>query len=215
MTRITLLLALLTSVAHAEPNDEAALGSWVRALHAPSANAVTEQPLAGGTFAYAREVIPQLVVPGLSLWGVGTVGFGGAGGTMFQTMTTSIDYAEVTVGARARYRAWRFLEAGARIDAGTTRVALAIDAGGQSYRDHGWGAISAAALSLDLLPYAGKGFAFGFRGELGYATTSAIGLVPRMDRPDDGTIELPMTRASLGHLDLGGKYLTFTLFARF
>jgi hypothetical protein len=215
MTRITLLLALLASVAHAEPNDEAALGSWVRALHAPSANAVTEQPLGGGTFAYAREVIPQLVVPGLSLWGVGTIAFGGATGTMFQTMTTSLDYAEFTVGARARYRLWRFLEAGARIDAGTTRVALAIDADAQSYRDHGWGAISSSALSLDILPYAGRSFAFGFRGELGYATASGVALTPRMDRPDDGTIELPMTRASLGHLDLGGKYLTFTLFAHF
>jgi len=216
MKRALLLLCLLPSLAHANPNDELAMGSWVRSLHTPSANAITEDPLGGGTFAYARQVMPELVLPKLSLWGVAAFSGGGVLGTMFQTMTTSVEYLEFTAGARARYMLWRrYLSASARLDVGATRAALDIENDGQHYRDHGWGAVTTAAVSLDLMAYAGRTFGIGMRAELGRAMESGIALAPRANRPDDGTIELPMSSASLGHLDLGGSYFAFTLIGQF
>jgi len=213
--RALLLLLLFPALAHANTNDELAYGGWVRALHSPSANAVTDQSLAGPEVSYARELVPDLVLPKLSLWVMASFGGGDATGSMFQVMTTEIGYLEFTAGARAHYELWPFLVAGARIEAGTARASLAIENAGERYTDHGWGAVTEGALSLELRPYAGRRFACGVRGELGFATASAIELTPRASRPDDGTIELPMTRSSLGHLDLGGTTATLSIFAAF
>lgn len=214
--RALLLLLLFPALAHANTNDEVAYGGWLRTLHAASANAVTDQSLTGVTVGYARELIPDLVLPRLSLWVTAGIDGADADGEMFQVMTTSVEYVQFTAGARARYRLLRdHVVAGARLEAGTARASLAIDNAGQTYRDHGWGAVTAGALSLDVVPYAGRRFAIGVRTELGYATASAIELTPRAQTPDDGTIELPMTRSSLGHLDLGGTTLAFTVFASF
>jgi hypothetical protein len=213
--RAPFLLLLFPALAHAAPNDELAYGGWIRTLHAPSANAVTEDSLTGPKLEYARELLHDVVVPKLSLWLTGSFDGGDVDGTMFQVMTTKVEYFQFAAGARARYEVWPFLIAGARIEAGTARTSLAIDNAGVSYTDHGWGAVTAGALSLDLLPYAGRKFACGVRSELGFTTASAIDLTPRAQTPDDGTIELPMTRSSLGHLDLGGTTLAFTVFASF
>lgn len=216
MRALLFLLLLFPAIAHANTNDELAYGGWVRSLHAPSANAVTDESLAGPTLSYAREVIPDLVLPKLSLWLTASMEGGDATGSMFQVMTTDIGYFEWTAGARARYALLRgHVVAGARLEAGVTRASIEIDNAGDRYTDHGWGAVTAGALSLDVVPYHGRKAAFGMRGELGFATASAIALTPRMQRPEDGTIELPMTRSSLGHLDLGGTTAAFTIFAAF
>jgi len=213
--RALLLLLLFPALAHANTNDEIAYGGWIRTLHAPSANAVTDDSLTGPKLEYARELVPDLAVPRLSLWVTGSFDAADADGTMFQVMTTKVEYFQFAAGARARYEVWPFLIAGARLEAGTARTSLAIDNAGMTYRDHGWGAVTAGALSLDLLPYAGRKFACGVRSELGFTTASATELTPRAQTPEDGTIELPMTRSSLGHLDLGGTTLAFTVFASF
>ena len=216
MRALLFLLLLVPAIAHADPNDEIAYGGWIRTLHAPSANAVTDDSLTGPTLGYARELLHDVVVPKLSLWLTGNFTAGDVDGAMFQVMTTKVEYFQWTAGARARYSMFRGdVVAGARLEAGTARTSLAIDNAGQTYSDHGWGAVVTGALSLDLVPYSGRKFAIGVRSELGFATASAIELTPRAHTPEDGTIELPMTRSSLGHLDLGGTTLAFTVFAAF
>lgn len=214
--RALLILVLLASTAHADVNHEAVLGSHVRALRTASANALTEESLAGPMFGYAYR-LPLDVMAKLELWGTGTFTFGFGEGKMFQTLATDLRAVQMSAGVRARYALWReVVVANARVDLGAQRVAVSLeDMEGHTARDSGWGAISTAAVGLELNAIARQSFALGLRAELGYVAAQGIGLTARSDGAPEDTIELDRMAASLGHLDIGGRYFSMTLMARF
>src|SRR6478609_11686744 len=107
--RAAIVLALLTTAAtaHAEGN-ELSLGESMRTLNTTSAKAVTADGMVGGSVGYARQLnLP--VAPHLAVWADATFGWGSADGTMFQTLTTSLDSLMVGVGGRARYQLHRLV----------------------------------------------------------------------------------------------------------
>lgn len=214
--RALLLLVLLASTAHADAGHEAFVGSHVRALRTASANALTDDSLAGPTLGYAHR-LPLGVLPKLELWGTATMLFGFGEGEVFQTLSTTIDTFQLAAGVRARYPLWRgIVVANARVDLGAQRVAVTLaDMADRTASDAGWGAVSTAALGLELVPLARRAFALGFRAELGYVAAQGVELTARSAGAPDDTIELDRMAASLGHLDLGGRYVSFTVNARF
>lgn len=211
---IAILLAT-TATAHADVNNEISISEQLRALRTSSANALTEDSLFGGAVTYERNFGTPLI-PQIQLWGVGMFGWGGAEGTMFQTLSTELDTLAFTIGARARY-AWRpRIVASARLDLGTTRAAVAIrDDAGHTASDHGWGATTQAALGLDLYAIRSPHFMMGARVEFGYVATSSIPLVATPESPSEGTLQLEMTAASLGSLNLSGKLFAASLVGQF
>jgi hypothetical protein len=215
-TVLALVLTSLSTVAAADVRNELAFGSSVRALRTDSANAVTEDSLGGGGFAYARE-LPLRWIPDLELWAVARADFGAATGTTFQTLTTSLDSDMYTLGARARYALLgRRIVANARVDVGVARTSLEMtDMNDHSASDSGWGGASSAALGLELLAVARASFSLGIRFEYGYVTATAVDLVARSGRHEEDTIELPRMESSLGHLDLGGRYFSFNILTQF
>jgi hypothetical protein len=207
-----ILLGLLTTTARAD--HELALGSWTRALRSPSANAVTANDLGGGALEYAHSLdVPAL--PQLEVWADAGMTWGGTSGTMFQTMTTDVDNLGFTIGGRARYAVWKRLRVGGRVDVGTTRTALSLAADNTTLSGRGWGGIADAFASLDLLAVTSPRFSLGLRFELGYVKTTGVGLTLAPDRPDDGTLKLPMSAASIGHLDLSGPSFGFRVISQF
>jgi len=213
--RALLAILLLTSTAHAGDNELSA-GSGTRALRSASANALTDASLGGGGFAYARR-LPLHVRPGLELWATGAAWFGTAEGTMFQTLATEIDLQQYAVGARARYPLWRRIVVGsARLDLGLAETSVDLrDDAGHAAGDSGWGAIATGALGLELLAITHPRFSLGMRFELGYVVASATELTAKSDQPGEGTIQLDRMEASLGHLDLGGRFFAMTLIIGF
>jgi len=211
---LAVLLVLASAApALADAHNEVSIGSYSRAMHASSANAVTSDSLGGGVLGYARELDLGLM-PRLQTWATAGLAWGGADGTMFSTLTTELDTLSLTVGGRARYQVFRRLAAGARVDIGTARAALTLREGNRELSDHGWGGTTTAAASLDLLGFAGPDFKLGLRLELGYTMTSAIELAPA-EANDASMIQLGMSQASLGHLDVGGKFFAFTMLSQF
>ncbi len=213
-----LLLLGAATPAHAGDRNELTLGSWNRALRSPSANAVTGDNLVGGALTYARDLRLR-PVPGLAVWAVGSLTWAGAQGTMFQTLDTSVGALGLSAGGRAAYRLHGRIVASARLDVGAARTTLRLaDAMGHTAGDARWGGIATAALGLDLLAIAGPRFELGLRAELGYVAALAPSLTAAPDGgADDGddAILLPMSEASLGHLDLGGRFFGVSLVSRF
>ena len=76
----------------ADPHNEVSIGSYARALHSNSANAVTADGLFGGSLGYAREVKLGLM-PRLETWATGNFAWGAADRTMFSTLTWSTLHA--------------------------------------------------------------------------------------------------------------------------
>lgn len=210
-----LAVLLLTGTAVADVHHEAHVGSFVRALHAPSANALTEDSLLGPDFGYAYRL--PVDTGRLELWGSGSLVFGSVAGEMFQTLDTETRMMQLTAGVRARYPLWRrFVLANARLEAGAQRLALFLeDAMDHTARDSGWGAVGTAALGLELQIVPARSWGLSLRFELGYTATQAIDLDARSDGPPDDTIELERMAASIGHLDLGGKFFQWTITTRF
>jgi hypothetical protein len=81
--------------------------------------------------------------------------------------------------------------------------------------DTGWGAVTTAALGLETAFFTRRSFSMGMRFELGYVMTSAVAVDARAEGGPDDTIELDRMAASLGHLDLGGRYFAATITTRF
>ena len=214
--KYALLFLLAASTAHADVNNEVSFGSHARALRTDSANALTDRGMAGPSIFYARR-LPIETVPDLELWGTANILGGFTDGTMFQTLETEASTLQMAVGARARYPLWRKLVvANARLDAGTQRVRVEIeDAAGHSASDSGWGATSTAALGIELVPLNTRRFGLGIRAELGYVMTSSIDLTAKSDGAPEDTIELDRMAASLGHLDIGGRYFSLVISALF
>ena len=213
--RAAIILMLATATAHAGDSHEVSISEQLRALRTSSANAMTEDSLFGGALAYEHNFGTPLV-PAIQLWGVGAFGWGAAEGTMFQTLSTELDTLSFTIGARARYALRPRIVASARLDIGTTRAAVAIrDDANHTASDHGWGATTQAALGLDLYAIRSAAFTMGVRVELGYVATSSIPLVATPESPSEGTLQLEMTAASLGSLNLSGKLFAASLVGQF
>jgi len=213
--RLAIAIILLTAATAHAGNHEVSLTESNRALRSDSANAVTPDSMVGGALGYAHRLdIP--VLPDLTIWGTGTFGWGVADGTMFQTLTTDLSTLTFSVGARARYPLHRLIVASARIDVGTARTALALhDDAGHTARDHGWGAMTAGALALDLFATNKPSFALGLRFELGYVATSGVAMTATPDSQSDGTLQLQMTAAGLGSLDLSGPVFAASVVSQF
>ncbi|CAN5923356.1 hypothetical protein BH11MYX3_BH11MYX3_21600 [soil metagenome] len=197
----------------ADPHNEISLSSYARALRSSSANAVTADGLFGGALGYAREIKLGLM-PRLETWATGNFSWGGADGTMFSTLTTEVRTLSFTVGGGARYFVFDRLAVGGRLDVGTARAALTLEEGSRSLHDSGWGGTGTAAASIDMLAIAARSFKLGLRFELGYSMTTAIDLAPS-EANDASTIQLEMSQASLGHLDMGGRFFSFALMSQF
>jgi hypothetical protein len=213
--RALLVLSLLATTAHADVDHEAHLGSFVRALHTSSANALTDNSLAGPDLGYAYRL--PLDLGKLEVWGTGTFAGGYVDGEMFQTLDTQVRTLQLTAGARVRYPLWRkYVLANARFELGAQRVAFSVeDRAGHTARDTGWGAMSTAALGIELAPLALRSFGLSLRLELGYTFTQAVELDARSEGAPEDTIELDRMAASIGHLDLGGKVFAITVTTRF
>ena len=206
--KILLSLLLVSSVANAD--TEISLGSTDRALHSSSANALTDSSLWGAQLTVARALLPNV-------WVTGSAGIGGVTGTMFE-MSTSIVQETLQVGVRARYHLTGPLAAIARADLGVSNTDLALtDPSYQTLSDHAWAPLAQAALGLELggLVDHHRSVEMGFRFEIGYVACAPVELAAKTHPADDGTIRLPMTQASLGSLDLSGKYAAASWLVRF
>ncbi|MBV8757317.1 MAG: hypothetical protein JO257_08590 [Deltaproteobacteria bacterium] len=204
--KILLSLLLATSVAHAD--TELSLGSTDRALHSSSANALTDSSLIGGQATVAHLLLPNV-------WVTGSASIGGTSGTMLQ-MTTSVVQEAFQAGVRGRYPIAGPLSAIARADAGVSNTDLTLDnASYQTLTDHGWAPLASGALGFELAGRLNPGIEMGFRFELGYVACAPVELSAKTHPADDGTIRLPMSQASLGSLDLSGKYAAASWLVRF
>ncbi len=209
--RLAIVLVLLCgSAAHADTNnDELSTGGTVRALHAPSANAVTGDSLGGPMFGYARD-LGLSTVPGLAVWADTQLAVGSAKGTLFQTMSTELSTESILVGVRARYALHRLIAATARLDLGAQHANLDL----ANASDDGWGAVTSVAVGLDLFAIDRAPFGFGVRLEYGYVLAQGIALAPRAERSGD-TSMLPTQVFSLGKLDLTGKMFALAFVGQF
>ncbi len=212
--RIAIALLFLSTTAYAD-HHEVMYGGGLRSLHKPSANAVTSDSL-DGTFlgyAHALDIEPM---PGLGVWAEAGMGWGGTEGMMFQTLTTEVSTMAFTAGGRARYQLHRLAAVSARLDVGTARAAFSLrDDAGHTASDHGWGAVTSVGAALDLFALRNKRFAIGLRVDVGYVAASGISLVATPESSSDGTLQLQMTAAGLGTLDLSGSTFGVSLVSQF
>jgi hypothetical protein len=214
-TRAFLSIAFLcAAAATARAGDnELEVGSEIRALRSPSADALTENSLGGGELAYAHSL--GELAPGLELWLGGGLDFGGVGGTMFQTMTTTVGTFELVGTARVRYHVYNHVVATARVSAGGARTSLDISDGAADLSDARGGAIARGAAGIELATREHARWSLALRVELGYARAGAPALTLQPATPDDGTLRLPMSESSIGHLDLSGPFVAISLASQF
>lgn len=212
--RIAIALCLFTSVAVAG-NHEVTWGVSTRALRTSSANAVTKDSLGGGAVGYAH-VLPIELVPGLELWAAGNLSWGGADGTLFQTLTTDLDTLAITAGAHARYELYSHIVANARIDLGAAHTSLAIrDGAGHTASDAGWSAVTEGAVGLDLYALYWPRLSLGLRVELGYIATTNTPFTATPESDSEDMLELEMSPASLGSINLSGPVFAASVVGQF
>ncbi|HLL25841.1 MAG TPA: hypothetical protein VK427_27070, partial [Kofleriaceae bacterium] len=163
---------------------------------------------------YAHRLVD---VDRLELWGTTTALVGFVDGEMFDTLSTRVVSAQLAAGARLRYPVWRrAVIANVRIDAGVQRARVRLEnMAGDAAEDSGFGAIATGAVGVEVMPLALRRFSLGVRFELGYVAATGIELAPRADGGDDNTLELHHMAASIGHLDLGGRFASFTFVSTF
>ena len=206
------------STANATHHDEVSLGATARALRSPSANALTGANLSGVSVGVARDLGHDLgasLLPGLTLWAEAGLVTGSTDGTMFQSLSTSIDELGLTAGLAARYRLHRRITAGARVGFGAQRARVAItDGTGATAYDHGWGTMASAAAALDVFFTTSPHLGLGLRVEAGYVAAQGIALTLHTDGPGDA-IPLAMTAFPFGHLDLSGPSAGVSLLGQF
>lgn len=212
-TLFTLAIVLGTAASAFAGNHEVTFGSHNRALRSSSANAVTNDTLGGGQLGIARHLDLELY-PKLEVWATGGFNWGGAEGTLFQTMTTEVDSYGFALGGRARYSLHRLLHVSARVDVGPARQSLTIVGNGHTVSDAAWVGTATAAIGVDLMLVAYPRFSLGFRFDLGYVTATGAALSPR-EEGDSSKIELDAMQASIGKLDLGGRFLAFSVLSQF
>jgi hypothetical protein len=218
---------LLASATAAAGNDELSLGVANRALRTSSANAVSDKGLVSGALAYGRQ-LGLALAPDLGLWLEGSFTWGAVDGTVFRTMSTEVDTLGFSAGARISYPVFRHIpgvsgapllrhiHATGRIALGTGRAALAIrDDSGHGVSDAGWGAISEAAVGLDLVGPPHQDFSFGLRFELGAAIASSIPLQAASEGGNGQMLVLGGSAAPLGGLDLSGPFVLLSALGQF
>lgn len=205
-------LALCTATPAFAGDNELALGRSSRSLRTASANAVTGENLGGVQLTAARQIHLELVT-NLQIWGA--IGFASTSteGDVFG-MQTEIDALDVTFGGRARYLLHSHVALFARLEGGPTRTALSIQGNGHTVSDQRWGMLGTGAVGIDLMAMARSRFGFGMRFELGYVAHSGPALAPAEGASEDMLV-LSGSQASIGHLDLGGRYVAFSLLAQF
>jgi hypothetical protein len=215
------LAASLSATAHADPDHiEVSLGASARALRSASANALTDRDLGGVALGVAREIGRDLgidsgpgALAGLSLWVEAGVITSTATGTMFQSLSTSIEGVAVTGGLGARYRLHRVVDLDLHAGLGAQRARVAISDTTTTAYDHGWGLVAAASAGVDIFAVR-RPFGLGARLEAGYALAQGIAMTPHTDQPGDAR-PLAMTAAGLGRLDLSGPSASLSAFAQF
>jgi hypothetical protein len=204
----------LTSAASAD-SHEISIGSTTRTLRTSSANALTGDSLGGGALSYAHALGMDLV-PGLSVWAEGTMGWGSADGTMFQTLSTELSTLSFSVGGRARYPLRNRIVATGRLDLGMARAGVQLhDDAGHTASDHGWGATTQGAIGLDLFAVRRPELSLGLRLELGYVAATPVSLTAAPASGSDGTLQLEMSAASLGNLNLSGSVFQASVVSEF
>lgn len=208
-----LLVLAATGSAAADARNEVLLGSFNRALRTSSANAVTEDSLGGAVLGYARE-LDVLAIPRLHTWATAGASFGNVDGRMFSTLTTQLTTQTFSFGGRAEYDVLRFVTVGGRLDLGPSRAGLTLTEGTRTLHDSAWGVATTAAVSVDVRALSFPRFKLGFRAELGYTLASKVELAPA-EANDASTIQLEMSQASLGHLDVSGRYFSAMIASQF
>lgn len=209
----TLLLLSASAGTALAGDNEVTIGTHYRSLRSDSANALTTENLGAGSFQVARQ-LPFVLYPKLQLWATGALSLGGAEGLLFQRMATEIDMLGFAFGGRARYMLHRNLAVTARLDVGTARDSLTIYGNGHTASDAAWGGTSSGSLGVDVLAIAYPAFSLGVRFEYGYLTATAAELSPAQEASET-MIELDAMQASIGHLDLGGRYFSFQVLGQF
>jgi hypothetical protein len=212
--------AILTSaaIAHAGTpgTHEVSFGSKTRALRTSSANALTDESLAGGGVAYEHALGFRLI-PDLALWATATIGGGSADGTLFQTMSTDLDTFDLGLGARARYPLrGQWLRATARLAVGAARTSVELRDEGHTAGDSAWGPTVESALGLELATARPNArISFGVRLEVGYVAAAPVSLTATPSSGSGGTLQLDMSPASLGRLNMSGGTFAFSLLSEF
>lgn len=209
---LALLVVASPAVAHAG-NNAISIGSFARALRSNSANAITGDDLGGVHMTLERNVGHDLGIelfPKLELWANATWEYGTVDGSMFQTITTEGTTHILTLGGRARYAIRPWVAVSARLDAGLQHTGLSLQEGSMTTQDHAWGSVGTAAVGAEVI----AAEHFGLRFELGYLAASGVGLSPATDK-DGNALQLSTAQASIGHLDLGGRFVTVSLLGAF
>jgi hypothetical protein len=136
---------------------------------------------------------------------------------MFTVLATDLFDTTITAGVHLRYRPVRNIGVSAGIAIGAQHASLSItDTMDHTASDTAWGAVARASTQIDLLAIDLPRFSFGLRMELGYLFSQGIELTPTEQRTDDAdTLHIPMSEASLGHLDLGGAFINVGLVSQF
>ncbi len=212
MRTAILALALCAASPALAGNNELSIGGTTRSLRTASANAVTSDNLGGVQLGVARHLDLDLV-PSLQIWAA--VGFANtsAEGELFG-MPTEIDALDLTLGGTARYVLHRNIAVMAHLDLGPSRTSLSIEGNSKTVSDSGWGVSATGAVGVDLFLITYPQFSLGARIEVGYTTHSATSLSP-VEGASHDMLVLPGAHASIGHLDLGGRFYAFSLLSQF
>jgi hypothetical protein len=212
MRTVIITIAVCAASPALAGNNEFSIGNTNRSLRTTSANAVTTENLGGVQLGVARQIHLDLV-SNLQIWGA--VGFSStsAEGELFG-MPTEIDALDITFGGTARYVLHRHLAVVGHLDLGPSRSSLAIEGNNKRVADSAWGATATGALGVDLFLIAYPRFSLGARFEMGYTTHSATALSP-VEGASEDMLVLSESQASIGHLDLGGRFYAFSLLSQF
>jgi len=206
-------IALLLICSTAYAGNELSIGSSDRALRSSSADAVTGDSLTGGQLGVAHQL--HIDLPDVAVWATGSLWWGGAKGTLFD-MSTDLGQSAYLVGGRARYAVVPHIAASAGVQVGLAHTSLALtDSMDRRVSDTGWGGIAQGSLAVELYAVETPRFSLGMRVELGYVAAAAVTLAGKASHPDDGTLRLQMTQASLGQLDLSGPYAGVSVLSAF
>jgi hypothetical protein len=207
-------LALLLMCSTAYAGNEVSIGASNRALRSSSADALTGDSLISGQLGVAREL--HFAIRDVAIWATGAMWWGRAKGTLFNDLSTDLEQGAGLIGGRARYVVVRHLAATAHVQVGVAHTSLALtDSMNRELSDARWGGIAEGAIGLDLFAVDQKRLTLGARLELGYVAATAVTLTGKASHPDDGTLRLPMTQASLGQLDLSGPYAGIAVVSQF
>jgi hypothetical protein len=209
------IVILLAGTASAGDN-EVSFESTTRSLRSSSADAITGDSLVGGGVGIGRALGVELPRH-FTLWSEAGITWSGATGSMFTVLATDLFDTTITAGLHLRYQPIRNVAVSAGVAIGAQHASLSItDSMDHTASDTAWGAVARASTKIDLLAIDRPRFSIGVRAEFGYLFSQGIELVPTEQRTDDAdTLHIPMSEASLGHLDLGGAFFNIGLVSQF